>query len=202
MGHKVPILTASVLALLITSSLVLTSGVLTSGVGAAGVGAAGDSFKDKAAAITAEITGMRSVRASKLHPASNVVSSITVESFKQTCGPVAKRVMEISKEQSVKIRHAALKYRNPKNAATPEEAAMMEMFDFDRSVTGKLDRIELEGTVYRRYSAPIFVEPACLKCHGDKDARPGFVLKKYPLDRAWGFGVGDIRGIISVLSPL
>ncbi len=164
--------------------------------------ASGDLFKDRAAAIAAEITGMRCARAATLLSPQDESVEITVEVFKKTCGVVAKRVKEISTEESLKIRHAAVKYRNPKSRATEEEAQMIAMFDSDRTVTGKLDRVEVEGRLYRRYSAPIFVERACLKCHGERAQRLGFVLKKYPEDRAWGFGVGDIRGIVSILAPL
>ena len=192
MGYKVPIVAAFIFILITAYFSVLPVGSIASD----------NTFKDKAKAIAAEITGMRSARAAILLSSRKTFKEVRVESFKRTCGPVAKRARAIAKEQSVQIRHVALKYRNPKNRATDEEARMIEMFDSDRSVTSKLDRIEMEGKIYKRYSAPIFVETACLMCHGDKGARPGFVLKKYGQDRAWGFGVGDIRGIISVLSPL
>ena len=61
--------------------------------------------------------------------------------------------------------------------------------------------VEIEGKGYKRYVRPIFVEPACLACHGEKDKRPDFIVKKYPKDKAFDFKVGDLRGIISVMIP-
>jgi hypothetical protein len=190
---KMPVVTATVLFVLLALVLPLSSSRAF---------ASSDPFKDRAAAITVEIIGLRSARAAILLSPQYESAEVTVELFKKTCGAVAKRVKEISIKEALKIRHAAVKYRNRKNRATDEEAQIIAMFDSDRSVAGKLDRVEIEGRLYRRYSAPIFVEKACLKCHGEKTQRPGFVLKKYPDDRAWGFGVGDLRGIISILSPL
>ncbi len=67
--------------------------------------------------------------------------------------------------------------------------------DAPRSVSGIKT---IEGRGYYRYSAPIYVEKACLACHGAKDKRPAFIVKKYPEDKAYGFKEGDLRGIISV----
>jgi len=51
------------------------------------------------------------------------------------------------------------------------------------------------------YFRRIDVQKACLKCHGSKDHRPNFVKKGYPNDKAFGFIVGDLRGIYSVFIP-
>ena len=48
---------------------------------------------------------------------------------------------------------------------------------------------------------PIFVEDACLACHGSKDKRPFFIVDKYPEDRAFDFKTGDLRGMVEVLFP-
>src|SRR3989304_8341652 len=49
---------------------------------------------------------------------------ITEDTFKNVCGAVAKRVKEIMEKEGFKIRHASAKYRNPVNAATPEESSI------------------------------------------------------------------------------
>ena len=158
--------------------------------------AEGVGFKEAARAYAAEITGLRSELARSLIVPE---TEITPETFKGVCGAVGKRVKEISRKEGLIIRHAAVKYRNPGNRATAEEAEMIEMFATDRSITGKLDRVSRDGLEYTRYSAPIFVEQACLACHGPRDERPGFIVDKYPGETAYGFEAGDIRGIISIL---
>ncbi|OGP38725.1 MAG: hypothetical protein A2X93_00210 [Deltaproteobacteria bacterium GWC2_56_8] len=128
-------------------------------------------------------------------------AEVNEDTFKKVCGAIGKRVKEINEKGDVKIRHAATKYRNPVNAATPEEAAIMERFMKEADLKEVSDSFEKDGKRFSRYTRPIYVESACLACHGERDTRPAFVLSKYPDDRAYGFKAGDLRGIISVISP-
>ncbi len=57
-----------------------------------------------------------------------------------------------------------------------------------------------EKGIYR-YARPIFVKKGCLKCHGNPDDAPAEVLRKYGDEKAFGYKVGDIRGIVSVKIP-
>ena len=59
----------------------------------------------------------------------------------------------------------------------------------------------MNGQAGIRYFRRIVVEPACLACHGEQSARPDFVLQGYPNDRAYGFAVGDLRGLYAVFVP-
>lgn len=158
-----------------------------------------DARRLKAKKIADEICDMRSERAASLIKADKVV---TPALFKEVCGAVKKRAMALSKENKVKIRHAAIKNRNPDHAATVEERELHRLFDTDRSVDEVWGKVDIDGLVYGRYVKPIFVEPACLACHGEKGSRPEFIKKKYPEDRAYGFNAGDLRGIIEVMVPL
>ncbi len=124
---------------------------------------------------------------------------ITEETFKSVCGAVAKRVKEITEKEGFKIRHASAKYRNPVNAATPEEISILETFDRNREIKGQWDRVETDGKRFQRYMQPIFVEDACLACHGPKEKRPQFIIDKYPDDSAYDFKAGDLRGMIEVI---
>jgi hypothetical protein len=126
---------------------------------------------------------------------------ITEDTFKGVCGEVAKRVKEISEKEGIIIRHAAKRYRNPKNAATPEEEALIARFASNKGLSEVQEDIKKDGKAYLRYTKPVYVEEACLACHGQKEKRPAFILEKYPDDRAYGFNNGDLRGIISVLVP-
>lgn len=164
---------------------------------------AGDN-KSKAVAITDEIINMRSSLAQAFIKPD---TEITEETFKKVCGAVGKRVKEITEKEGVKIRHAAAKYRNPKNAAKPGEDEMLAKFQKDKNLkeiwTIYEEKIADEGyRQYYYYAKPIFVEEACLACHGAKDKRPKFVIEKYPDDKAYDFRVGDLRGIISVMIPI
>ncbi len=155
--------------------------------------------KDNAAADAEAIIELRSKLAREFIKPGAVV---TEETFKRVCGAVGKKVKEISKLEGVVIRHAAVKFRNPSNAATPAEAALIGRFEKDRGLKAIDEEDTVDGKNYFRVTRPIRVEKACLACHGDKEARPEFIKEKYPDDRAYGFKKGDLRGIISVLIPL
>ena len=56
------------------------------------------------------------------------------------------------------------------------------------------------GNTYR-YARPIFVKKSCLKCHGQPEDAPKEVIEKYGNKKAFGYKVGDVRGIVSVKLP-
>ena len=57
-----------------------------------------------------------------------------------------------------------------------------------------------EGKHYR-FAMPILVKKGCLKCHGDPEDAPQAVIEKYGDRKAFGYKIGDVRGIISVQLP-
>lgn len=158
-----------------------------------------DVRKIKAKKIALELTGLRSQRAAgfiKPH------TGITHDLFKSVCGFVKKRSLELAKNEGVIIRHAAIKHRNPGNAATKEEASFQNLFESNPEIREIWDETERNGRAYKRYILPIYVEEACLACHGEKESRPDFIKSSYSQDKAYGFKEGDIRGIIEILVPL
>ncbi len=93
-----------------------------------------------------------------------------------------------------KFRVTSDEYRNPANAPNKFESAALEVFKQDDEIQFVE---ELEGDSYS-YAQPIFVKKACLRCHGDPRDAPKEVIEKYGDQRAFGYKVGDVRGIISV----
>lgn len=180
----------------------LLAAALIAALTGTGALAGGDTNGPDLGAYAEEIISMRSSLAkSFILPGAEV----NEETFKKVCGAVGKRVKEISEKEGVKIRHAATKFRNPANAATPEEAGLIEAFEKDKGLKGLkelMGSFEKEGIKYARYTRPIYVESACLACHGAKDSRPRFITEKYAQDRAFDFKTGDLRGIISVVAPV
>lgn len=153
---------------------------------------------EKAMAAADEIITMRSDLAREFIKPGAVIDE---ETFKKVCGAVAKRAKDITEKTGVKIRHAAIKNRNPLNAADERERAIIEKFEANKSLSEIWEDFESEGKSFKRYTRPIFVENACLACHGLKEARPEFIKTKYPDDKAYEFKEGDLRGIISVTVP-
>ena len=94
-------------------------------------------------------------------------------------------------------------FRNPANV--PDGFESGAIFAFKMNAAEPADRqkryIEsIEGSRYR-YAVPIRIEERCLRCHGDAAAAPTEVVERYGEFRAFGYKVGDIRGIISVEMP-
>lgn len=88
-------------------------------------------------------------------------------------------------------------YRHPSNSPDPFEAGAIRAIREDKTLTYVEDATAGEY----RYAQPIFVTEACLKCHGDPADAPAAVIEKYGDQRAFGYRVGDVRGIISVKLP-
>ena len=121
--------------------------------------------------------------------------------FQQVCRPVGQEAQRIAKENGWFVAQLAEKYRNPEHALDAEARGIHELLRARPDVAGIWMRTEWEGRPGTRYLRRIVVEPACLSCHGSKEARPAFVVEGYPEDRAYGFRVGDLRGLYSVFVP-
>ena len=160
---------------------------------------AGNDLETKKAAAVKTADEIINMRSSLAKAFIRPDTEITEETFKNVCGAVFKRAKEIAEKEGFKIRHAAVKNRNPNFAAKQDEIKILEAFDKDRDMKDKWDTVEMEGKKYLRYMRPIFVEEACTACHGSKDKRPKFIVEKYPNDRAFDFKVGDLRGMIEVI---
>lgn len=155
--------------------------------------------KARAAEIAQEITGLRSSLAKTFIKTGTVV---TEETFKSVCGAVAKKVKEISEKEGVTIRHASVKNRNPANAPTATELELINRFQTEPGLKELGGETLVDGKRSFHYTSAIYVEEACLSCHGAKDKRPPFIAVKYPNDKAYDFKTGDLRGIISILGPI
>jgi len=89
------------------------------------------------------------------------------------------------------------RYRNLANKPDAFESEALTAFR-ENDETAYFDRFEGE---FYRYTQPLFVKKACLRCHGDPADAPPEVIEKYGDQKAFGYKVGDVRGIISVKLP-
>ena len=61
---------------------------------------------------------------------------------------------------------------------------------------------EVEGKRVYRYAFPLYIEKACLKCHGDPKTSPtgdGLDMAGKPME---SYAEGEVRGCISIIIPL
>ncbi|KOR28009.1 hypothetical protein TI04_12020, partial [Achromatium sp. WMS2] len=99
--------------------------------------------------------------------------------------------------QHATFRVTSDEYRHKSNAPDAFEANAITVFKSSK----KLEYYDGFENTWYRYAQPIYVEQACLRCHGKPEDAPPEVIAKYGSIRAFGYKVGDIRGIISVKLP-
>lgn len=113
---------------------------------------------------------------------------------------------EVSKANGVKMKRVTLQQRNPLNRPTPEEIEIMNTWG-SQMAQAQLPTAVLTPKVptgYTYYKPLVINNDVCLKCHGavDSSAPLGQALKAtYPNDRATGYKMGDLRGMIVVDIP-
>ena len=90
--------------------------------------------------------------------------------------------------------------RNPNNRADRFEMEDHAWYRAHPQSKERLrDIVDDKGVGYLLYTAPIWVEPFCLKCHGERADAPESIRTKY--GNAYGYKVGDLRGVVSVKIP-
>ena len=105
----------------------------------------------------------------------------------------------ISKKYTVTIKRVSDQYRNPDNAANPQEIAVITTYKA-MLAAGKMPEGLLKDGYY--YS-PIVTNAMCLQCHGTPGKEMTEQTHKkikslYPQDKATGYGVDELRGIFSI----
>lgn len=115
---------------------------------------------------------------------------------------------EAALANGMQIRRVSLKNRNPK--AVPDAWEVSVLQDFDRRAAlgeapASLEASTVEkqnGQTIFRYMKALHTQDMCLVCHGQPAAMDPLVLQKiktlYPLDKATGYSVGQIRGAITL----
>ena len=104
--------------------------------------------------------------------------------------------------EGVSIRRAALRYRNPANAADSLERQLLAEYAGliipgqapppPRLVRGPAEEVH--------FFSPILLQPFCGQCHGQpgvdiSDEVQAILQQRYPEDLATGFAAGDLRGL-------
>lgn len=115
-------------------------------------------------------------------------------------------VDSLSKAHSVSIKRTSNRLRNPENAPSPAEMAVINEY-LTPDPGGDLPSPKVvidQDQVY--YYAPIFLMDNCLKCHGGvsqdiAEADYTVIKRLYPEDQAVGFKTGELRGIWSLTFP-
>ena len=91
----------------------------------------------------------------------------------------------------------------PRNPANRADAVELEAIAYFRASPSRTERFvpfkAADGKDYYHYATPIWIEPHCLRCHGDRAAAPEVVGSRYAA--AYGYQAGDLRGLLSIKLP-
>lgn len=99
------------------------------------------------------------------------------------------------------LRRVSDRVRNPENAASPAELAVMaqmrQVLAAGRTPAPRPAR-DAEGPVL--YAPIVMTQPLCLMCHGQpgvdvQDETLAVLRERYPNDHATGFAMNDLRGL-------
>ncbi|MDD5404617.1 MAG: DUF3365 domain-containing protein [Sulfuricella sp.] len=131
------------------------------------------------------------------------------------CKKIAPQIAaDLSKQTGWKVGRVGTRARNPESG-TPDEwnARALAVFAERMKKGEKPDAMELaevvtapSGQSYLRYAKAIAIQPMCVTCHGLPKDIPEDVKARlqaeYPMDKATGYRVGDLRGAVVIMRPL
>ncbi len=107
--------------------------------------------------------------------------------------------------EGVRVKRISLRYRDPIDAPTQDEAKVLKALHLLKDVGGILPNHVLQKTgshSYKFYKPIVINKGVCLNCHGNiKRMKPGVknaLARFYPGDQATGYSMGDLRGAVVV----
>lgn len=109
---------------------------------------------------------------------------------------------QIAKESKTSIKRISINNRNPVNKANKEETALLNEWDKLVANGQPLPAQKLVSVSERTimFYKPIMINnEACLKCHGNIEGELAKAVRSaYPDDKAIGYKMGDLRGMIAI----
>lgn len=116
----------------------------------------------------------------------------------------------VSLDSGMKVSRVSLRNRNPGNAPTEWQAAVLRDFEARLAAGEAVDALSWQGIAQSegpreyRFMKAIPTAPLCLACHGESIAPTVAekIAELYPEDQATGYREGDIRGAFVVISQL
>jgi hypothetical protein len=117
-------------------------------------------------------------------------------------------VDSLSKVHKVKISRISDKFRNPENKPGELDLGVIATYKKQLADGDELQpHLEMTGDEVIFYTPILVLNPVCLNCHGEPGSTMeqenfDLIKSKYPDDLAYGYKLGDLRGIWKiVMSP-
>jgi len=112
-------------------------------------------------------------------------------------------IQEKNHRTHVEYRMASKNPRNKINKADSLEAALIDLFNKDSSITKYTGIVTLHGEKHLYYARPFLrVEKNCLKCHGEREDAPKSLSDYYKWDSGFNLTVGTIPAVEILRTPL
>jgi len=117
---------------------------------------------------------------------------------------------QLSQRSGWALGRTALRVRNPRNAPSISERAVLMDFQA-RLAAGEpakqiehVAEVEEGGQRFLHYMSAIPMAEVCTLCHGTEmdEGLQATIRASYPADAAMGFAVGDLRGAFTFVRPL
>ena len=100
-------------------------------------------------------------------------------------------------------KEAALNPTNPADLASPVEAAMIEQFRTDPSLTEITRVVERDGAQYLTVAYPVTItQEGCLRCHSTPEAAPPAMVDLYGTEGGFGWELGETVGAQIIAAPM
>ena len=113
---------------------------------------------------------------------------------------VAKRFNNIAPEYYFK--QAAINPRNPLNQADSLEIEIISEFNRNPQVKEWRGTANKNGKKYYYFMRPFVMEEACLRCHGNPEAAPKYIVDTYGSLNGFGRKPGEISGVKAIGIPV
>jgi hypothetical protein len=113
----------------------------------------------------------------------------------------------VAKDSGSIIKRVSINNRNPINEANKGETIVLSKWEEkvkNKEVLPAYEIEKLSNGDFNYYKPIVINNEACLKCHGDiaQDSPLAEAIKvSYPNDKAMGYKMGDLRGMVVVTLP-
>jgi PAS domain S-box-containing protein len=103
-----------------------------------------------------------------------------------------------------RIHQVSDRYRNPRNAPDPYEAAVLKRFRSTPGLREEYAITKVAGEPVFRYLQAFSADTSCLECHGRPEDAPRFIKTLFPPDKdqAYNYRIGEVIGAASVTIPM
>ena len=161
-----------------------------------------------------QFIGEKTGKALKERLMSNLKKEIKIHGLVSAVAYCSKNALELtslvseSAGDGVRVKRVSEQYRNPANKPDKADAFAYTYFEkylkkeghYPQNFVLRMRHKQNKDIEIFRYFEPLYIQEACLQCHGEKvDPKVLAKIKElYPEDKATGYKLGDLRGFIAV----